>query len=202
MKLQLTLIIIVLFLLSAIYMLIAKNNALSTQLSDAQNNIKTVLLDCENLRGNTQSLKLTVDQLEYANDSISKELVKTIQDNKLKSKDIKQLQYILNSSSKVDTILVKDTIFVNNTNLDTTISDQWYDLKLRLQYPNRIVVKPKFTDEIVTIFSYKKETINPPKKCFIARWFQKKHIVTEIQVINNNPYSTVDTTRFIEIVNY
>lgn len=124
MKLQLTLIIIVLFLLSAIYMLIAKNNALSTQLSDAQNNIKTVLLDCENLRGNTQSLKLTVDQLEYANDSISKELVKTIQDNKLKSKDIKQLQYILNSSSKVDTILVKDTIFVNNTNLDTTISDQ------------------------------------------------------------------------------
>ena len=202
MKKILIVVIVVVSLLLIIYALVQKINNLTLQLNDAQNNIKTTLLECEDLRAKTRVLKLSMDQLEYANDSISKVLVKTINDNKLKTKNITQLQYMLNSNTRIDTIIFNDTIFINNTNLDTTLSDRWYNVNLHLRHPNEIIINPKFVDEIITMFSYKKETVNPPKKCFIARWFQRKHIVTEIQVINNNPYSSIDTTRIVEIVRY
>ena len=202
MKKILIFIIIIACLSFIIWGLYKRNQSLTLQLNDAQNNVKTTLLQCENLRDDTRILKLTIDQLEYANDSISKKLIEVIHDNKLKSNNIAQLQYILNSSTRTDTITFRDTIFVNNLSLDTTICDKWYNLNLSLRHPSVITVNPSFQDEIITTFSYKKETVNPPKKCFIVRWFQKKHIVTEIKVINNNPYSTIDTTRFIEIVNY
>lgn len=131
--------------------------------------MKTTLLQCENLRDDTRILKLTIDQLEYANDSISKKLIEVIHDNKLKSNNIAQLQYILNSSTRTDTITFRDTIFVNNLSLDTTICDKWYNLNLSLRHPSVITVNPSFQDEIITTFSYKKETVNPPKKCFIVR---------------------------------
>lgn len=50
------------------------------------------------------------------------------------------------------------------------------------------------------IVGYRKEIIDPPKKCFIARWFQKKHKVVEVNVVEKNPYIENKQQRFIEIV--
>ena len=47
---------------------------------------------------------------------------------------------------------------------------------------------------------YKKETINPPKKCWLLRLFQKKHTILEVNVIEKNPYSENKQQRFIEII--
>lgn len=171
------------------------------QLSRAENNTKALLLENENLDFTTRTLKLSIEQLQYFSDSISRTLKRTIKESKIKESKISQLQYMLSTNYRVDTLRFKDTIFVNNLQIDTTITDsRWYNLKLSLKAPNTIVVNPKFNNEFITIFNAKKETINPPKKFFLARWFQKKHIVTETTIINNNPYSSVDTTRVIEIV--
>ena len=48
--------------------------------------------------------------------------------------------------------------------------------------------------------NYKKETVNPPKKCFILRGFQKKHKVVEVVVVEKNTYIKNKQQRFIEIV--
>jgi cell division protein FtsQ len=51
-----------------------------------------------------------------------------------------------------------------------------------------VAVEPYFKSEKHIIVSSKKETVNPPKKFFLFRWFQKKQIVLHIDVIEKNPY--------------
>ena len=84
--------------------------------------------------------------------------------------------------------------------MDTTIKDEWYQLNLGLRYPNTIITNPSFISEKYIVLNYKKETINPPKKCAIARWFQKKHKVVEVNIIEKNPYIENKQQKFIEII--
>lgn len=43
-------------------------------------------------------------------------------------------------------------------------------------------------------------TIDPPKKFFLCRWFQKKHTVVEVNVIQDNPYCTNRNEKFVKII--
>jgi len=195
--------LLIILIIGTIWILINHIETLNNRISIAESNTKALLLENQGLDSTSRVLQLTIDQLEYSKDSISKILLNTIKENNIKTDKIKQLEYAVMTNFRVDTVKFRDTIFVENTKLDTLITDnKWYKLALSLKYPNEIVVSPSFKNEIVTVFNYKKETIKPPKKCFIGRWFQKKHIVTETTIINNNPYSSTDTTRVIEIVNY
>lgn len=203
MKKYLIIAIVTLFVLMCSFtsILYYQLNECVEQLKQAENNTKTLLLAKDSLSNNNRTLQLSIEQLNYYNDSISRVLKSSIKDLKLKNEKISQLQYLLTTNSKTDTLVFKDTLFVNNVSIDTTITDnKWYNINFKIKSPNTLIATPSFNNEIVTLFHYKKETINPPKKCFIGRWFQKKHIVTETTIINNNPYSTVDTTRIIEIV--
>lgn len=171
------------------------------QLKHAENNNKALIFKQDSLNNTNRTLQLTIEQLEYYNDSLTKTIKSNLRKSKIDKDKISQLQYMLSTSSKVDTIKFRDTVFVKDTYVDTTLTDsKWYKVGLILKSPNTLIVNPEFTNEFTTVFSYKKETIKPPKKCFIGRWFQRKHIVTETTIISNNPYSTVDTTRFIEII--
>lgn len=176
-----------------------ENTKLTENLGYAQNNAKALLLNIDSVNSINRTLKLNIESLNYYNDSLSQKLNRTLEERKIDKRKVEQLQYLLSTTKVTDTLLVKDTIFVEKTNIDTCLTDnKWYSISLKLIYPNIVEVTPAFKNEYTTIFSYKKETINPPKKCFIGRWFQKKHIVTETLIITDNPYSTIDTTRVIE----
>lgn len=171
------------------------------KLNIAESNSKALLLDNEGLNNSNRMLQLTLEQVNYYNDSITRALKNTINKSNSKDAKIEQLQYMLATNFRVDTLIFKDTIFVKDYYVDTTITDnKWYSLNMTLSYPNNVTVAPKFTNEYTTIFSSKKETVYPPKKCFLLRWFQKKHTIVEVSVFNNNPYSTIDTTRFIKTI--
>jgi hypothetical protein len=176
-----------------------ENIRLTENLGYAQNNAKALLLNIDSVNSINRTLKLNIESLNYYNDSLSQKLSKTLEERKIDKRKVEQLQYLLSTTKVTDTLLIKDTVFVENTNIDTCLTDnKWYSISLKLIYPNIVEVSPTFKNEYTTVFSYKKETINPPKKCFIGRWFQKKHIVTETLIITDNPYSTIDTTRVIE----
>ena len=114
---------------------------------------------------------------------------------------MKSLQYISSRSDKVDTIIFRDTIFKEKDfKIDTVVSDKWYKLNLNLEYPNKIIANPSFSSEKYIIISTKKESIDPPKKCWLLRLFQKKHTVVEVNVIEESPYIKNKQQRFIEIV--
>lgn len=183
--------------------LIYQNNQIKgykEQISISTNTTKALFIENKNLKNKTQQLQLTAQQFKYFNDSINKKLDSVIKDNKIKLKTIKQLQYINSTTSKTDTIIFRDTLFRKDLKIDTLLVHPGYTLNLKLEYPNKIVTTPQFTNEQYIIFSDKRETINPPKKFFLARWFQKKHTIVTIDVINTNKYSDVKEKRFIEII--
>jgi hypothetical protein len=177
------------------------NEKLKEQLSVTMSNQKAFMAENISLKDENKVFKFTIEQLNYYNDSILNKLNKVTKDLGIKNKSITQLQYLLSKAGKNDTIVFKDTIFKESVvNLDTTLGDKWYNINLKLYYPSTIITSPSFISEKYVIFSSKKETINPPKKWWILRLFQKKHTIVEVNVIEDNPYIKNKQQRFIEVI--
>ena len=169
-------------------------------LKESRNNEKAYQIENLNLKDDSRMFMFHIEQLSYYSDSITDKLNAERKNLKIKDKQIVQLQYMLSKVQKVDTITLVDTIFTPTVYLDTTIGDKWYSLNLKLKYPSSIIVAPTFTSEKMVFMYLKKETINPPKKTWFGRLFQKKHKVMEVKVVESSPYIENKQTRFIEIV--
>ena len=147
------------------------------------------------------ALQLTVDQLGYFKDSVLQELDNTRKQLKIKDKNLKALQAVKSGFTKRDTITLRDTLFKEPTlAIDTLIGDKWYNVRLGLKYPSMIAVQPYFKSEKHIVVSSKKETVNPPKKFFLFRWFQRKHYVVKVNVKEKNPYVEDESSEYIEII--
>ena len=147
------------------------------------------------------ALQLTVDQLGYFKDSVLQELDNTRKELKIKDKNLKALQAVKSGFTKRDTITLRDTLFKEPTlAIDTLIGDKWYNVRLGLKYPSMIAVQPYFKSEKHIVVSSKKETVNPPKKFFLFRWFQRRHYVLHINVIEKNPYVENESSEYVEII--
>ena len=62
------------------------------------------------------------------------------------------------------------------------------------------MVSPSFVSEKYITVSSKKETVNPPKKFFLFRWFQRKHKVLIVNIHEENPYIETNNSKFVEIL--
>lgn len=178
-----------------------RNQELRESLSIAVSNEKALMEERDSVSNSNRVLHLTIEQLEYYGDSVSRKLLDAQKELKIKDKNLKQMQYLLSEAEKKDTVVFRDTIFRNpDLRIDTVLGDRWYQVRLGLRYPNTVAVNPKFVSEKIILVDYRKETVEPPKKCFLARWFQKKHKIVEVEVIENNPYIENKQRRFVEII--
>lgn len=178
-----------------------KNQNLKEELSISISNEKAFIAENSSLKNENRVFKFTVEQLNYYNGSILQKMNDVRKELKIKDDNLKQMQYLLSEATKKDTIVFRDTLFREPTlNIDTLIGDKWYQMRLGLKYPSTITTDPKFVSEKYIMMDYKKETINPPKKCWLLRLFQKKHKVVEVNVVEKNPYIENKQQRFIEIV--
>lgn len=183
------------------YILYQNNKSLESQLDISKSNEKAFVIENSGLKDQNRAFQFTIEQLEYFNDSLITKMNDVRKELKIKDDNLKQMQYLLSEAQKKDTIVFRDTLFREPTlKIDTLLGDRWYQMKLGLRYPSTIITEPKFVSEKYIIVDYRKETIDPPKKCFIARWFQKKHKVVEVEVVEKNPYIENKQQRFIEIV--
>ena len=181
------------------YTLYNRNQDLKEEISVSMSNQKAFIAENSSLKEENRVFKFTVEQLNYYNDSILEKMNEVRKELKIKDKNLKQMQYLLSVSTKKDTVLFTDTIFRDKSlALDTVIGDKWYNIRLGLKYPNLIYTEPTFTSEKYIIVNKKKETVNPPKKFFLFRWFQRKHWVMEVNVVEKNPYIKESNNRFIE----
>ena len=194
-------VILVSLLAISTYTLYTNNQKLKEEISISMSNQKAFIAENSLLKEENRVFKFTIEQLNHYNDSILQRMNEVRKELKIKDRDLKQMQYLLSEAQKKDTIVFRDTLFREPTlKIDTLLGDRWYQMKLELRYPSTIITEPKFVSEKYVIVDYKKETINPPKKCAIARWFQKKHKVVEVEVVEKNPYIENKQQRFIEIV--
>ena len=183
------------------YTLYNRNQDLKEEISVSMSNQKAFIAENSSLKEENRVFKFTVEQLNYYNDSILQKMNEVRKELKIKDKNIKQLQYLLSVSTKKDTVLFTDTIFRDKSlALDTIIGDKWYNIRLGLKYPNLITTNPTFISEKYIVVSKKRETINPPKKFFLFRWFQRKHWVMEVNIKEKNPYIKEVNNKFVEII--
>ena len=169
----------------------------------AEANVKAYSEELSTSKNKNVALQLTVDQLSYFNDSVLQALDETRKELKIKDKNLKALQAIISGFTRRDTVTIVqvDTLFKEPTlDIDTLIGDDWYNLQLGLKYPSMIAIKPYFKSEKHIIVSSKKETVNPPKKFFLLRWFQRKHVVLHIDIVEKNPYVENENSKYVEIL--
>lgn len=167
----------------------------------AMENVKAYSDQYNDSEVKNRAFKLSIAELKNSKDSIFQELDKTRKELKVKDSKLQSLQYVSSSFSKADTIYVQDTIFRDKKlNIDTLLTDEWYSVRIRLRYPSMVAVTPEFRSIKNIVVSTRKETVNPPKKFFLLRWFQKKQTVLNIDVVEKNPYVKDQNNRFVEII--
>lgn len=191
--------LIVLLVCSLIYM-VHQNRALTAKYETSIENIKAYDSQLSGLNNSNKVFKLTIDQLNYFKDSILIKMNEVRKELNIKDSKIKQMQYKLSHIEKPDSVILKDTVFVNSFKLDTIIGDEWANNHIIMSYPNKIKITPRFKLESFLFVDAKRETIKPPKKFFLFRWFQKRHTVLNVTVKENNPYVETDEQKFVEII--
>lgn len=200
--LKLGIAVLVLGLIVGLTYVLNYNKTLSNKWKIAEENVKSYSELLSSTENKNRGYKLTIDQLKYSQDSIIKELNTTRKELGIKDSKLKSLQYASSTFSKTDTLTINDTIFKDYTvKVDTLLSDEWYSLNIKLQYPSQIAITPVFKSKKYIIVSSRRETVNPPKKFFLLRWFQKKHTVLNIDVVEKNPYVKDENNRYVEIIN-
>lgn len=193
----------VLILILVPTILYIQNQRLKEELSYTTINMNAYDVENSHLKDRILVYQFNIDQLNYLKDSILVEMNNVRKELKIKDDNIKRLEYIASTASRTDTIYIRetDTIFREpDFHIDTIKQDEWYSLHLEMSYPNKVTVTPSFKSEKYIITHSRRETIKPPKKCAIGRWFQKKHNVLEVEIVEKNPYIVNDKQKFVEII--
>ena len=195
-------IIIAIIALSAVSSALYKKNiALNRKLAESNNNINAYELFNSELKDSVLVLNYTIDALNNSVDSINQKMNAVRKELRIKDRELESISRLVITSSKKDTITLRDTVFLEDMKIDTTLTDNnWYSLALSLEYPNKRAVHPEFNSDTYIVVSSSKRIVGKPKKCWIGRMFQKRHIVVEGRVVEKNPYIKVDEQRFIKIV--
>lgn len=186
-----------------------KNKKLSEGLEIAQNNVESYVGTINNLNNQNNTLLLTVDQLQYSNDSLLQKMNEVIENNKINKKNINtiatQTQNIYVSNSKgvrgqdIDNnltgILIEDSIYndsiqYNNlTKVYYTISNDTVNITLDI----------KNTQYLLTF----KNKQYKNKKTFVKRLLTldfKKVWKYEYKIINSNDILQTSDVRVVEII--
>lgn len=192
-------IVLVILVISVISILVINNRNLRESVSVYDNNFKALNLEKDSLSKAAIAYRFSVEQLEYINDSIIEDLNNTRKQLQIKDKEILQMQSIKSEIRTKDSVFIKDTIFRDNfIKLDTVITDKWHTVAISLQ-PSKLTIDAKYRSELQVFAKSSKEIMGTPKKCFIGRWFQKKHKVIRVDVIDKNPNATITEKKFIII---
>lgn len=201
MKKYLFYLILIIAIIFSLGILCKKYNEISNNYAIARSNLKAYEQLYDSTVNQNRQFQLTIEDLNYSKDSIIAELNRVRKENKILDRKVKSLSYVSSIVEIHDTLKLKDTLFIREgVSIDTAFVSPWYKVDFHLAYPNTLSFGVEVPSEKYIIASKKRETINPPKKCFLGRLFQKKHTVIDVQVIEKNPYIKANQSRFIEIV--
>ena len=163
-------------------------------------NVKAYQSENNDLKNQSIAHLMTIDQLISSKDSTDIALKEALKKLGIKPKNVVSAGLVTSNIEKKDSIIFRDTVFIKNLSLDTLIGDKWYKAQLGLKYPSKIDLTVSMKSVKHIIVHNKRETINPPKKFWLWRLFQKKHTIQEVVVDEENPYIEAGSQKFINIV--
>lgn len=191
--------ILVLSLLIACIILVMFNSNLRKDIGVYDNNFKALTLERDSIKKEAIAYKFSVEQLEYLNDSIIDNLNDMRVKLNIKENQLLQMQNIKTEVTIRDSVFFKDTVFKTSfVKIDTVISDDWYSLAISLD-KNKLNIETKYKSDLCVFAKNSREILGTPKKCAVGRWFQRKHNVIRVEVIDRNPYSVIKEQKFVII---
>lgn len=167
-----------------------------------EKNIKALMEQYDDLEAENYELMFTLEEYNYYSDSLLERLRMTQDELKIKDRELRYVQSLNTTLVRYDTVLLseRDTLFVEGLSIDTTIGDRYISNRLMLEYPSRVELSTLVRSEKDVLITQERETVQPPKRCWLGRLFQRKHDVIKVHVKEHNPYVDKTEEVFIKIV--
>lgn len=167
-----------------------------------EKNNKALMERYNDLDAENYELMFTLEDYNYYSDSLLERLRETQEELKIKDKELRYVQSLNTTLVKYDTVVLseRDTLFVEGLSIDTTIGDRYISNRVVLEYPNRVELSTVVRSEKDVLITQERETVRPPKSCWLGRLFQRKHDVIKVHVKEHNPYVDKTEEVFIKIV--
>lgn len=176
-------------------------NKLRKQYDISKSNEKSLLDRLEKNGETIIEYQATIDMLRYTNDSTIQNLLEQQKKLKIKNKELQTMASLASQFHTKDTVRLHDTIFKDpDFAIDTCLADNWKKTCLGLKYPSDITIDATMKSQKDVYVVAKKEPINPPKKTWIGRLFQRKHVVTRVTIHEENPYIESQENVYISIL--
>lgn len=200
-KIYIIITVIIAVLILGVVVQTVRMNEKSRQYEITMQNNKAYESQLNVIQEENKVFQFTIEQLELLNDKSIRELDSARKQLGIKDKKIQQMSKVKEKIYIVDSILVHDTIFDKpDFVLDTCLGDEWYQNCLHMAYPNEISSQIDINTDLSCFIHTSRETIKPPCKTWLGRLFQRKHTVINVTVKENNPYSNIQETKFIKIL--
>lgn len=188
------------------YYLTHKIKVLEADVSVKANNIKSMergmlLYKDKNNVLHTQTIQMqsSIAELEYSKDSVTHALLDSVKRWKISKSTITQIGQIKQEVDNTKTIkYLPGKIIQKDTTYDFSIPP--YTTNTVRLTRDSAVNHLKVEDVLSLAFHDHKETINPPKKFFLFRLFQKKQFVSEVDVVHQNTIIHTTGQKFIHII--
>ena len=186
-------------LIVACILLIKSNIAYRDKYKDSVANEKSLIQQLEGATNENIAYKSTIDDLRHINDSMVQCLLNARQQVSAKDKEIEYMLHHQSIAVVTDTVVLTDTIFRDKDySLDTLMEDEWHSTRITLKYPSYIEATTSVLSVKDVFIYHSRETVEPPKKFFLCRWFQKKHTVYKVYVEEQNPMILSQKTLFVK----
>lgn len=142
--------------------------------------------------------RMRISDLEVTGDSLICVLDSMRRQIGIRDKRLREMHHRVTYVERTDTVYLSDSIFISG--LDTTITDGWVSTHLKIEVPNKITHSVSVRNQTDLFVTTKRETVNPPRKFFLFRLFQKKHTVVTVVAKEGNPWCQTAESRHVEVI--
>lgn len=197
-KLLITLFALIILLSAALFYFVSKCDRVANerdQYASLTKSYSRVMMDSDNER---TVFRMRISDLEVTGDSLICVLDSMRRQIGIRDKRLREMHHRVTYVERTDTIYLSDSIFISG--LDTTITDGWVSTQLKIEVPNKITHSVSVRNQTDLFVTTKRETVNPPRKFFLFRLFQKKHLVVTVVAKEGNPWCQTAESRHVEIV--
>lgn len=143
-------------------------------------------------------LQFSIERLKHINDSVIQNLMDQKKKLNIRNKELQAMASLGSTFHMRDTILIQSIDTFKPLPLDTCLVDEWRSVCLS-SIDNQLCTDVTVKSQKDVYVTTKRETIEPPKRFFICRWFQKKHTVTRVTVHEENPYIESQENVYVRI---
>lgn len=197
-KLLITLFALIILLCAALFYFVSKCDRVANerdQYASLTKSYSRVIMDSDNER---TVFRMRISDLEVTGDSLICVLDSMRRQIGIRDKRLREMHHRVTYVERTDTIYLSDSIFISG--LDTTITDGWVSTHLKIDVPNKITHSVSVRNQTDLFVTTKRETVNPPRKFFLFRLFQRKHLVVTVVAKEGNPWCQTAESRHVEIV--